>query len=144
MHFDSRVEIHADASLTVTETIRVYAAGKEIKRGIYRDFPQAYRGRWGCGSNAIQVLQVRRDGNRNRTISRRAVARGLYRPGDVMLAPASTPTTYLPYQPAAWTLMSMTSSIGTSPATAGSSRSTGNGHGHPAARRHPEGRQGLS
>jgi len=39
LSFDSRVEVRPDASLVVTETIRVRAEGREIKRGIYRDFP---------------------------------------------------------------------------------------------------------
>jgi uncharacterized membrane protein YgcG len=63
LHFDSRIEIRADASLVVTETIRVRAAGAAIKRGIYRDFPQLYRGRWGLRQRtAFDVLQARRDG----------------------------------------------------------------------------------
>ena len=90
MHFDSRVEIHADASLTVTETIRVYAAGKEIKRGIYRDFPQAYRGRWGLWQRTgFKVLQVRRDGNPEpyHLKARSNGTRVYIGQGDVMLAP---------------------------------------------------------
>ena len=63
LHFDSRIEIRADASLVVTETLRVRAAGAAIKRGIYRDFPQLYRGRWGLQQRTgFHVLQARRDG----------------------------------------------------------------------------------
>ncbi len=63
MNFDSRIEVCADASLVVTETIRVRAEGREIKRGIYRDFPQLYRGRWGLRQRTgFDVQQVRRDG----------------------------------------------------------------------------------
>ncbi len=62
-YFRSHVTIAADASLTVTETIRVQAAGAEIRRGILRDFPTSYTGpadeRRRVG---FEVLAVRRDG----------------------------------------------------------------------------------
>ena len=45
--FDSLIEIQADGSLLVTETIRVRAEGQQIRRGIYRDFPTRYRDRFG-------------------------------------------------------------------------------------------------
>ena len=61
--FDSRITVHADASMTVTETITVSSTGEEIKRGIIRDFPTKYRDRYG---NAVRVgfdiVQIRRDG----------------------------------------------------------------------------------
>jgi Predicted membrane protein (DUF2207) N-terminal domain len=61
--FDSRITVHADASLTVTETITVSSTGQEIKRGIIRDFPTRYRDRYG---NAVRVgfeiVEIRRDG----------------------------------------------------------------------------------
>jgi hypothetical protein len=38
----SDIEVAADSSLHVTETIRVEAAGQEIRHGIYRDFPTRY------------------------------------------------------------------------------------------------------
>lgn len=63
LSFDSRVAIQADASLLVTETIRVRAEGQEIKRGIYRDFPQLYRGRWGLVQRTgFEVTRALRDG----------------------------------------------------------------------------------
>jgi uncharacterized membrane protein YgcG len=40
--FDSAIDVAADGTLTVTETIRVRAEGREIKRGIYRDFPLTF------------------------------------------------------------------------------------------------------
>lgn len=43
LSFRSDIEIHADSSLIVTETIRVRAEGHQIQRGIYRDFPTEYR-----------------------------------------------------------------------------------------------------
>jgi uncharacterized membrane protein YgcG len=63
LEFTSLLHINADASLTVTETIRVQAAGREIKRGLVRDFPTSYRDHLG---NRVQVgfnvLEVLRDG----------------------------------------------------------------------------------
>ena len=62
LSFDSRIEIKADASLRVTEIIRVRAEGQEIKHGIYRDFPQLYRGRWGLTQRVgFDVIGVQRD-----------------------------------------------------------------------------------
>jgi uncharacterized membrane protein YgcG len=50
--------------MTVTETIRVRAEGQNIKRGIYRDFPQIYRSSWGLVSKTgFTVVTVLRDGN---------------------------------------------------------------------------------
>jgi hypothetical protein len=43
LEFGSIVSIQPDASLEVTETIRVRAEGQSIRRGIYRDFPTTYR-----------------------------------------------------------------------------------------------------
>ena len=57
------VDIRADGSLDVVERITVHAAGEQIRRGIYRDFPTRYRDRAG---NAVvvdlEVLGVERDG----------------------------------------------------------------------------------
>lgn len=38
-NFSSELVINEDASLVVTETIEVVAQGRQIRRGIYRDFP---------------------------------------------------------------------------------------------------------
>ena len=40
--FDARIDVAPNGNLTVTETIRVRAEGREIKRGIYRDFPLTF------------------------------------------------------------------------------------------------------
>lgn len=40
--FEARIAIGDDGALTVTETITVNAAGQQIKRGIFRDFPTRY------------------------------------------------------------------------------------------------------
>jgi uncharacterized membrane protein YgcG len=63
LSFDSRIEIGADGTLTVTESITVRATGRAIKRGIYRDFPTVYR--WPDGRRhgvGFVVLKVLRDG----------------------------------------------------------------------------------
>ena len=47
--YDINVKVNADNSLDVVETIRVHAAGIQIRRGIYRDFPTRYKDRYGNG-----------------------------------------------------------------------------------------------
>ncbi len=65
LRFHSRIVVHPDATMTVTETITVNCARQEIKRGIVREFPTHYRDRFG---NTIQVgfdiKEVRRDGQK--------------------------------------------------------------------------------
>ena len=62
--FDSEITIHEDASMVVTEQIKVYAAGQQIQRGIYRDFPTKYKDEYGNNVNIkFEVLEVSRDGN---------------------------------------------------------------------------------
>jgi uncharacterized membrane protein YgcG len=63
--FDYRgeIEVHADGSMIVTETIVVQAAGRLIRRGIYRDFPTDYRDRLGNRYRVgFEVLGVTRNG----------------------------------------------------------------------------------
>ncbi len=63
LSYHSNVIIHADGSLVVTETIRVRAEGENIRRGIYRDFPTAYKDRYGNHYRVtFNVMEVRRDG----------------------------------------------------------------------------------
>ncbi len=52
LNFHSDIQVLADSSMTVTETIRIRAEGDKIRRGIYRDFPTDYRDRW---NNKIRV-----------------------------------------------------------------------------------------
>ena len=63
IRFHSDIEVLADSSMVVTETIRVVAEGDQIRRGIYRDFPTDYRDRL---NNQIHVgfavEKVTRDG----------------------------------------------------------------------------------
>ncbi|MGI8560838.1 MAG: DUF2207 domain-containing protein, partial [Luteimonas sp.] len=61
--YDSMIEVRADGSLDITETIRVRAEGNDIRRGIYRDFPTRYKDR--TGNRVVvdfEVLDVQRDG----------------------------------------------------------------------------------
>jgi uncharacterized membrane protein YgcG len=59
------VQVHPDATLTVTETIKVESAGVQIKRGIVRDFPTIYRHKSGETVNVgFEVLEVLRDGQK--------------------------------------------------------------------------------
>jgi hypothetical protein len=61
--FRSDVVVRPDGALDVTETIKVVARGKEIKRGILRDFPTTYEGRYGQTIRVgFKVIEVRRDG----------------------------------------------------------------------------------
>lgn len=61
--FESDIVIHEDSSLTVTETITVYALNYEINHGIYRDFPTIYKDlilfRKEVGFN---LISIKRDG----------------------------------------------------------------------------------
>ncbi len=62
LSFDSHIDVLADGDVVVTETIRVVAEGKKIRRGIYRDFPTRYRNNHGSQVNVrFEVLEVLRD-----------------------------------------------------------------------------------
>jgi uncharacterized membrane protein YgcG len=64
LSFHSEVTVKPDSSLVVTETIRVRAQGKKIRRGIYRDFPTKYKDRQGRKYRVgFTVLNVKRDGS---------------------------------------------------------------------------------
>lgn len=61
--FDSRVVVAQDGELTVTETLRVRAEGREIKRGIFRDFPLTFTDASGALREVtFELLDVTRDG----------------------------------------------------------------------------------
>ncbi len=63
VEFRSDVVVATDGAVTVTETIRVVVAGQQIKRGIIRDFPTRYTGKYGETVNVgFKLLEVRRDG----------------------------------------------------------------------------------
>ncbi|HUQ75400.1 MAG TPA: DUF2207 domain-containing protein [Burkholderiales bacterium] len=61
--FHSTIRVAADGELEVIERIAVEAEGREIRRGILRDFPTEYRDRFGNRvSVPFDVRRVRRDG----------------------------------------------------------------------------------
>ena len=61
--YHSDIVINKDASMIVTETIKVKAAGQNIRRGIYRDFPTTYRDSYGNKVVVdLDILGVYRDG----------------------------------------------------------------------------------
>lgn len=63
LRFDTVVSIAADASLAVTETIRVRAEGRQIRRGIFRDFPLTFRdGAGTLRTVPFALVDVTRDG----------------------------------------------------------------------------------
>lgn len=63
LRFNSDIKIHADSSLTVSETIQVRAEGRDIKRGIYRTFPLRRTNSAGSTRTVgFQVLGVYRNG----------------------------------------------------------------------------------
>lgn len=67
VEFRSDVVVETDGALTVTETIRMVVAGQQIKRGIIRDFPTRYSGKYGQTVNVgFQLLQVLRNGEAER------------------------------------------------------------------------------
>ena len=64
LDYDARIDIARDGTLNVSEAITVSAEGKKIKRGIYRDFPTRYKGRYGTRVEVpFEVVRVMRDGN---------------------------------------------------------------------------------
>ncbi len=64
LSYDSDITVHSDATMTVIETIRVRAERRNIKRGIYRDFPTLYRDRAGNRYRVgFEILSVSRDGH---------------------------------------------------------------------------------
>jgi uncharacterized membrane protein YgcG len=64
MAFVSAATVNADASLSVHETITVVAEGRQIRRGIFRDFPTLYTDPHGQRVTVgFEVAQVRRNGH---------------------------------------------------------------------------------
>jgi len=70
--FESEVDVAVDGTLTVTESIRVRAEGRDIKRGIYRDFPLTFRdGDDRRRQVSFELLDVTRDGRAEPHFTRR-------------------------------------------------------------------------
>ena len=62
LSFHSDVRVLTDGIIEVTETIQVQAEGKQIRRGIYRDFPVEYRDRLGNSHKiAVETLSLQRN-----------------------------------------------------------------------------------
>lgn len=65
LDFHSDIKIQKNGDMIVHETIAVQAEGRQIRRGIYRDFPTDYKDRLGNQYRVgFQILSVRRDGQR--------------------------------------------------------------------------------
>ncbi|MCX7919773.1 MAG: DUF2207 domain-containing protein [bacterium] len=63
LNYASRIEVHQDRTMTVTENITVRCLGQEIKRGIYRDFPTKYRDRFNNRYVVeFNLLDIRKNG----------------------------------------------------------------------------------
>ena len=61
--FDSDVRVTKDGELSVKETIRVQAEGRDIRHGIYRDFPLTFKDAGGTVREVdFGLLGVERDG----------------------------------------------------------------------------------
>ena len=63
LDFRSDITVHEDSTMTVRETITVRAENRQIKRGIYREFPTRYND--SLGNRYVvdfRVLEVLRDG----------------------------------------------------------------------------------
>ena len=61
--FESEVRLARDGGMTVTETIRVQAEGRDIRHGIYRDFPLTFKDAGGAVREVdFKLLGVERDG----------------------------------------------------------------------------------
>ena len=64
LSFHSDIQVFPDGMLEVTETITVRAEGRQIRRGIYRDFPIDYEDRLGNNYRiTLTTLAVLRNGN---------------------------------------------------------------------------------
>ncbi|MDA0338972.1 MAG: DUF2207 domain-containing protein, partial [Proteobacteria bacterium] len=62
--YRSEIIVQNDGGLLVTETIEVTAEGRNIKRGIYRDFPTIYKTDDGRSTTTFAIQSVKRDGIR--------------------------------------------------------------------------------
>ncbi len=73
--FESAIDVAPDGTLTVTETIRVRAEGRQIRRGIYRDFPLTFLDdRDRRRQVTFKLLDLTRDGRPEPHFTRRSSA----------------------------------------------------------------------
>jgi len=64
LSYHSDIRIRTDGWIEVTETIRVRAEGKQIRRGIFRDYPTDYHDTFGNRHKVLyEPLSVSRDGD---------------------------------------------------------------------------------
>ncbi len=62
--YSSNIVVRADGVVEITETITVNAEGRNIRRGIFRDFPTDYEDQYGNNIKAgFKVMSVRRGGS---------------------------------------------------------------------------------
>jgi hypothetical protein len=66
LSFSSDIQVRRDASLDVTETIRIAARGDQFRHGLYRDLPTRYRRGNRTVTVGFQVAGVTRDGRPER------------------------------------------------------------------------------
>ena len=88
--YNSDIAVSKNGKLTVTETIRVYAEGNQIRRGIYRDFPLTFVDDTGTEREVgFKILSVERDGRPepHRTENIRRGIRIYFGSADVLLDP---------------------------------------------------------
>ncbi len=100
LDYHADLDLADDGSMVVTETITVRAEGRNIRRGIYRDFPTRYRDRFG---NRVvvdfDVIEVRRDGQPEPWFTERHSNGVRLNTGDDTLLPVPAEFTYtLRYQ----------------------------------------------
>jgi uncharacterized membrane protein YgcG len=61
-NYDVSIKVNTDGSLEVTENIKVFAKGVEIKRGIYRDLPTISSSKYGEEIKPIKILAITKNG----------------------------------------------------------------------------------
>lgn len=88
--YHSDIAVAKNGTLTVTEAIRVYAEGNQIRRGIYRDFPLTFADAEGREREVgFKILSVERDG-RPEPYHTESIRRGIrifFGSADVLLEP---------------------------------------------------------
>jgi hypothetical protein len=91
LSYISDIEVRRDASLDVTETIRIAARGDEFRHGLYRDFPTRYRRAGRVVEVGFEIASVTRDGRPEpwRTEPVEDGVRIMIGDADVLLAPGS-------------------------------------------------------
>ncbi len=99
-NYDISIDLQADGSMLVTEKIDIEIAGKNIKRGIYRDFPVNYKDNRGIKYKvAFDVLEATLDGVPvNRSLQEKGRYMRLYLGSKNKLAPIGRHTYTIKYR----------------------------------------------